>query len=100
MIATRRAVLEGMAAGCAVVASAVPGVVDFVRDGENGLLVPESDAAALAERLATLLDSPAHALRLARQGRADVERDHSVGHMTDRYDHLVRTLLAAAPSRR
>ncbi len=94
------AVLEGMAAGCAVVASAVPGVVDFVRDGENGLLVPEADAAGLADRLATLLGSPALALRLARQGRADVERDHSVGRMTDRYDALARTLLAAAPSRR
>ena len=90
------AVLEGMAAGCAVVASAVPGVVDFVRDNENGLLVPEGDATRLADRLAAVLNSPELALRLARQGRAAVERDHTVGRMTDRYDRLVRTLLAPA----
>lgn len=69
------ALIEGMAAGCAVVGSAVPGVREVIRDGEDGHLVPESDPVALADVLERLLHEPAHAERLARAARqAAVER--------------------------
>lgn len=45
-------VVEALAVGCPVVATAVGGVPEIVRDGENGLLVPPGDAAALADALA------------------------------------------------
>lgn len=53
------AVLEGMAAGLAVVASDLPGIREALgREGENGL-VPAGDAPALARKLAELLkDEP------------------------------------------
>lgn len=41
-------VVESLAVGTPVVATAVGGVAEVVRDGENGLLVPAGDAAALA----------------------------------------------------
>ena len=43
--------LEAMAAGALVVGTAVGGQAETVRDGENGLVVPPDDAAALAAAL-------------------------------------------------
>lgn len=42
-------VVEALAVGTPVLATAIGGVAEVVRDGENGLLVPAGDAAALAE---------------------------------------------------
>ncbi len=69
------AVLEAMAAGLPVVASAVGGIPELVEDGRTGWLVPPADARLLAERLrALLLDaSQRRALGEAGQARA---RDH------------------------
>ena len=62
-------VLEAMAAGVPVVASAVGGIPDQVRHGEEGLLVPPDDPDALAETLGTLLRNPTRARRLGEAGR-------------------------------
>ena len=45
-------VVEALAVGCPVIATAVGGVPEVVRDGENGLLVPPRDPAALAAAIA------------------------------------------------
>ena len=49
------AIMESMAAGVPVVACRVGGNKELIRDGENGFLVPPSDAEALAERIDTLV---------------------------------------------
>lgn len=64
-------VVEAMAARRAVVATAVGGNVDAVDDGVTGLLAPSGDDAAIAERLARLVDDPS--LR-ERMGDAGLER--------------------------
>jgi glycosyltransferase involved in cell wall biosynthesis len=64
-------VLEAMAAGLPVVATAVGGVPELVDDGTTGLLVPPGDAPALAAALERLLGDAA--LR-ARMGAAGWER--------------------------
>ena len=64
-----------MAAGLPVVTTAVSGIPELVRDGENGLLVPPSDPAALADALARVAHDPALREHLAGQGPVTVSRD-------------------------
>jgi glycosyltransferase involved in cell wall biosynthesis len=72
-------VFEYMAAGLPVVASRVGQLARLIRDGENGLLVPPGDAAALADALARLHDDPGLRARLGRRARADVLLEHTWG---------------------
>jgi glycosyltransferase involved in cell wall biosynthesis len=65
--------LEALAAGRAVVATRVAGIPDVVRDGENGLLVPERDPEALAKALARLRGEPELRCRLAAAARRTAE---------------------------
>lgn len=51
-------VLEGLASGVPVVATAVGGTPEMITNGENGCLVPARDNKALAESLITLLNKP------------------------------------------
>jgi glycosyltransferase involved in cell wall biosynthesis len=51
-------VVEALAVGTPVLATAVGGVPEIVRDGENGLLVPPGDADALATALSRLVGEP------------------------------------------
>ena len=61
-------VLEAMACGTPVVASAVGGLRETVRDGVTGWSVPPGDAARLASALRDALDHPDEAQRRARAG--------------------------------
>ena len=65
------AVLEAMAAGRAVVASAIGGIPELIVDGTTGRLVPPGDAGALAAALLELLGLPE---RTAAMGMAGQER--------------------------
>ena len=87
------ALLEAMSAGCAVVASAVPGIVDVVEDGVNGLLVAPGDPDALAAAMGRLIADPALAARLGRAA-AETAAAYTVGAVADRYRTLLRAALA------
>jgi glycosyltransferase involved in cell wall biosynthesis len=65
-----RVVLEALLAGRPLVAARDGGTLEIVTDGENGLLFPPGDAAALADAVARLLADPAHAAALAERGQA------------------------------
>ncbi len=62
-------VLEAMAAGIPVVASAVSGIPEVVLDGESGWLVPPEDPRALREALEEVLARPGEARRRGEAGR-------------------------------
>jgi glycosyltransferase involved in cell wall biosynthesis len=64
------AVVEAMACGVPVVATAVNAVSDVVVPGETGLLVPPQRPDLLAAAVAYLLDTPAAAARMASSARA------------------------------
>jgi glycosyltransferase involved in cell wall biosynthesis len=67
------AILEGMAAGLAPVATALPGTREIVRDGENGLLVPTRDSDALAEGTLQLAGDRELLERLRRAAHSDAQ---------------------------
>jgi len=85
-------ILEAMAAGCAVVVSDVPAVVEILKNGENGLLVPIRDSATLAEGIGRLIKDPDLRRRLGREGRKTVEARFSlekcIKETTDLYEDL------------
>ncbi|MGQ3051144.1 MAG: glycosyltransferase [Roseateles sp.] len=83
------ALVEAMAAGCACIASDVIGVRGVIADGATGLLVPEGDAAALADAIARLLHDPALAARLGAAARERAWAEHGLALMRERYEALI-----------
>ncbi|MFC3227234.1 glycosyltransferase family 4 protein [Marinibaculum pumilum] len=73
-----RTLIEAAACGRAIVTTDVPGCREVVRHGENGLLVPVRDGAALAEALAALVDDPARRRQMAARGREIAMAEFSV----------------------
>ena len=94
------ALIEGMAAGCAVVGSAVPGVREVIRDGQDGRLVAPSDPVALAEVLQGLLTSPEDVVRLGAAARAAALQRYSRELMNQRYEELFCDLVFCADGTR
>jgi glycosyltransferase-like protein len=68
------AVLEAMSAGLPVVASDLPVFREYLRPGQDALMVPVDDAGALATALAAVLDDDALAARLRAAGHAVAAR--------------------------
>jgi len=88
------ALLESMAAGVPVVATAVGGTPEVVEDGLCGLLVPPADPASLAAAIGCLLDSPPLAAALGEAGRRRVEERFGLDRMVEETTRLYRRLLA------
>jgi glycosyltransferase involved in cell wall biosynthesis len=87
------AVLEAMAAGLPVVASAVGGILEVVRHGDTGLLVRSGDAGALASQIRSLMADEPLAARLAARGVALVQSRYSFDRMVAALDELYVTEL-------
>ena len=64
--------LEAMALQLPVVTTSVTGIPELVHDGENGLLVPERNAQALAHGIERLINDPALRLTFGQRGRETV----------------------------
>ena len=67
--------MEAMASGLPVIASALSGIPELVIDQETGLLVPPGDPNAIADALIEVVRDPAAAQRRALAGRELVERE-------------------------
>ncbi len=85
-------VVESLAAGVPVVATAVDGTVEVVRSGGNGFLAPAGDVCALAEGVCTILADAETRERFsaaARVGLEDFDHDLMVRRQEDLYGALV-----------
>jgi glycosyltransferase involved in cell wall biosynthesis len=70
------ALLEAMAAGCPVIASAVGGSAELIEDKSTGLLFPSDDTGALAAAMARMAE-PALRSALSQAAKRHVEQNHS-----------------------
>jgi glycosyltransferase involved in cell wall biosynthesis len=86
-------VLEAMAEGRPVVATAVGGIPEFVRDEETGLLHRHEDDKHLASQIESLLRDRTRAERLGESGRRLVRTDFSIAHFSQRITDLYCSLL-------
>lgn len=86
--------IESLSVGTPVIASAVDGIREIIRDGEDGYLVPPDDPAALAEKLSRVLQDHALRERLGRNARqhflAEYENSRVVGGQADWLESLVQ----------
>lgn len=82
--------LEAMAAGTAIVATAVGGIPDAIADGESGLIVQPGDAKILADALARCLADSGLRKRLGEAASREVERRFSVAMTVERIGTLYR----------
>lgn len=88
------AIVEAMAAGRPVVASAVGGVPEIVVNGETGLLVPGGDPGALADAIGALLAQPDRARVMGARGRERVRAEFSIETAVRRHQQLYELLSA------
>lgn len=89
-----RVLIEAMACGVPVVGSdsaAIPGVI-----GDGGLIFPEGDADALADRLATLLRDPDQRARFGARGRARVLAHFTHQGVAEQTVHVYSAMLGRA----
>jgi glycosyltransferase involved in cell wall biosynthesis len=75
--------LEAGACARPVVATAIPGCTEIVRDGENGILVPPKDPVTLAKAIKVLLENPILRRRMGKYGREIVVREYSADLVAD-----------------
>ncbi|MBL8793100.1 MAG: glycosyltransferase [Planctomycetia bacterium] len=87
-------VLEYMAAGRGIVATAVGGTRQLIEDGVHGLLTPVGDADSLAAALQRLLRDPAQARAMGQAARQRAWSRHDLRVRARRYEAFYQSLLA------
>jgi len=89
--------LEALATGLPIVASDLDVFRAFVRDGEDALLVPVGDGAALGAALTRVATDRALATRLREQGLV-VARRHSWARVAELHEAAYEEFLARVPA--
>ena len=93
------ALVEAMASGTPAVATRVGGVPGIMRDGEEGLLVPAGDAAALAAAVCRLAQDPDAARSMARRAQERAKTDFRIETMVAEHVRLYESMQRLARRR-
>lgn len=88
-----RVIIEGMAAGKPVIASAAGGVLEIIRDGVDGLLVPPGDVPALLRALTWLFTHPDAAQTMGQRARATVAQRYTIDRHVEAVTAFYRDVL-------
>lgn len=87
------AIVEAMAAGLPIVATASEGALEIIEDGISGKLTPLDDAESLAQAIVDLLDNPHERSRLAHHAALAARRLYSLQRMARDTEEVYRQLL-------
>jgi glycosyltransferase involved in cell wall biosynthesis len=82
------AAIEALKQGLAIVASDIPGVMDVVAHGSNGLLLPVQNLAAWTHGLGALLNDRAR-IAAFKQGSSQKAHDFELRHVVDQYEAVL-----------
>lgn len=94
------ALMEAMACGLPVVATAISGIPELVESGQTGFLVPPQRPDLLADRLVELAQDPSLRTRLGATGRHKVLAEYDIRHNARRLLDLFVGLAPPTPARR
>jgi glycogen(starch) synthase len=86
--------VEALASGVPVVASSVGGLLDFVIDGDNGMLCPPRNPGALAAGIRALVADDEFRRRAAGRARASVIGQYDEQKVFARFADLLRQVAA------
>ena len=86
--------LEAMAAGLPVIATAVGGSREIIEDGTNGLLIPPHDPLALKQALLRMLSTPAERMSMVQRGR-DTLAKFSLQTMVEQTEATISAVIQA-----
>jgi glycosyltransferase involved in cell wall biosynthesis len=92
--------VEAMAAGLPVIATPVGGVVESVRDGATGVLVPRDDARGLARAISELVEVPDRRAELGAAGYARALKHFSWDGVTAALERTLMSVAVPQASRR
>lgn len=93
-----RAYLEAMAASLPIIATESGGNAEVVVPGQNGLLVPSEDVAAITSAAVRLLSDLAEARRMGQVSRARAVNEFSLQALGQQYHFLIQTLFGGEPA--
>lgn len=82
-------ILEGMAAGKAIIASDCGGAREMIKNGVNGILVPPKDEKALFEAMLKLKENPALIAALGRAARCTLESQFHIHTILSRLENCL-----------
>ena len=88
-----KVLVEGMALGKPIVASSVGGIIDLVKNGDNGILVPARDTGALEEAILRLIRNKNLAQELGKNGKTKVYPEYDAFVMIRQIEDLYESLL-------
>jgi colanic acid/amylovoran biosynthesis glycosyltransferase len=86
-------IMEALAGGLPVLSTLHSGIPEVVQNGESGLLVPERDVDALAEKLEYLIEHSELWPEMGRKGRNYVEEHYDIDKQNDRLVEIYQRLL-------
>lgn len=85
--------IEAMAAGKAIISTAVGGIVDIIKNYENGILLPPDNYVELAKKIVELVKNPELRKKLGENAKQFAEKNLDISITAKKYEELYISLI-------